>query len=101
MPPNLFISLSWMAGAWYTFDKSRRVGMILTVGMTPVRFAFFAAWIWMVRYVPGMELKELLVAMMMFWGLFTVPEIGMLVGFTKKLQVTSLPDPKAGETSLT
>jgi len=97
MPPNLFITLSWMAGAWYTFDKNRQLGMILTVGMTPVRFAFFAAWIWLATYVPGLDVKVLLLAMMIFWGLFTVPEIGMLVSFTRKLQRTSLLEPRVGE----
>ena len=26
IPPNLFITLSWMAGAWYTYDKNRQLG---------------------------------------------------------------------------
>jgi hypothetical protein len=93
MPPILFITLSWMAGAWYTYDKNRQLGMLLTAGMIPVRLIFFIAWIWLVSHVPGLNTTILVVAMMVFWGLFTVPEIAMLVSFTNSLQRTSELEP--------
>jgi len=89
MPPILFIALSWMAGAWYTYDKNRQLGMVLTVGMMPVRLAFCVAWVWLVNFVPGLNMVVLVVSMMIFWGLFTVPEVAMLVSFTNNLQRTS------------
>lgn len=67
--------------------------MILTVGMMPVRLAFFFMWFWLVSYVPGLNMKVLAGAMMVFWGLFAVPEIGMLVSFTSTLQRTSELEP--------
>jgi hypothetical protein len=98
IPPNLFVALSWMAGAWYTYDKNRQLGMVLTVGMMPVRLAFFIAWFWLVSFVPGVNVAVLVVTMMVFWGLFTVPEIAMLTSFTNNLQRTSElePDEEAG-----
>jgi hypothetical protein len=94
MPPILFMTLSWMVGAWYSYDKNRQLGMLLTVGMTPVRLAFFGAWIWLAHYVPGLDMKVLLITMMIFWGVFTVPEIAVLVSFTNHLQRTSELDPE-------
>jgi hypothetical protein len=94
IPPNLFVALSWMAGAWYTYDKNRQLGMILTVGMMPVRLAFFFIWFWLVSYVPGLNMKVLVVTMMIFWGLFTMPEIAMLASFTSNLQKTSELEPE-------
>ncbi len=94
MPPILFMALSWMAGAWYTYDKNRQLGMLLTVGMMPVRLAFFGAWIWLVGYVPGLNMGALVVTMMVFWGLFTVPEIAMLASFTNNLPRTAELEPE-------
>lgn len=93
MPPTLFIAASWMLGAWYTYDKSRELALTLTVGMMPVRFAFFAAWVWLVHTIPGVDFRALIVAMMVFWVLFSIPEFAMLAGFTKHLQRTAEREP--------
>jgi hypothetical protein len=94
VPPNLFITLSWMAGAWYAYDKNRQLSMVLTVGMTPLRLAFFVSWFWLVSYVPGLNSLVLVVTMMVFWGLFSVPEFAMLLSFNKNLPRTSEIEPK-------
>jgi hypothetical protein len=94
IPPNLFVTLSWMAGAWYAYDKNRQLSMALTIGMTPVRLAFFVSWFWLVSCVPGLNMGVLLVTMIVFWALFAVPEFAMLVSFTKSLQRTSEIEPE-------
>jgi len=94
MPPTLLIAASWMVGAWYTYDKNRNLAMALTVGMIPVRFAFFVAWIWLVRTIPGVDIRALIVAMMVFWALFSLPEFAMLASFTKHLRRTSELEPE-------
>jgi len=93
IPPNLFVTLSWMAGAWYTYDKNYQLSMALTIGMTPVRLAFFVSWFWLVSYIPGLNMGVLAVTVIVFWGLFAVPEFAMLASFTKNLQRTSEIEP--------
>lgn len=89
IPPGLFVALSWMIGAWYGLDKGRQLAMILTVGMAPLRLLFCGVWIVLASFIPGVRIEVLLVAVMVIWALFTVPEFGMLISFSHREHANS------------
>lgn len=86
IPPNLFVALSWMAGAWHAHGRQKPIAMILTMGMIPVRLTFFLAWTWMIHRLLGSHLAGLVLTMMLFWILFAIPEFAMLLGFARNEQ---------------
>lgn len=84
LPPILFMSLSWLLGTWYSWDKERYIFLALTVGAMPLRCGLGLIWVAGISYLPEMNLGALIFGMMVFWMLFTTIEIGMITEFGKK-----------------
>ena len=85
LPPMLFIAFSWMAGAWYAWDKETWTFMGLTLGAIPIRMAAGLCWSVFVVRLPGINEAAYFTGMMIFWIAFTIPEFGMLIDFGNKL----------------
>jgi hypothetical protein len=88
--PILFIALTWMAAAWWAWDKDRGIFLAVTMGGIPIRMAFGLVWVAMcVQCVPDLDSGAMFLSMMVYWIIFTIPEIGMLQEMSKKLEPTS------------
>jgi len=83
-PPMVVGALSWMAGAWWAWDKDQRVLMAVTVGTVPARLFLGLAWVWVVMTLREVPLIPFVFSMMWYWMLFTVPEFVMLVELSQK-----------------
>ncbi len=85
LPPMMFIGLSWMGGAWYAWDKDQYIFMGLTLGAMPIRIGIGLLWAAIVIKLPNIDQIAFALGMMLFWVAFTIPEIAMLIEFSKKL----------------
>lgn len=85
LPPMLFIAFTWMAGAWYAWDKEMHVFMALTLGAMPIRLGVGCVWSIFVMQIPEINMAAYFAGMMIFWIAFTIPEFGMLIDFSNKL----------------
>ena len=84
LPPMLLVAVSWMAGAWWAWDKGRNTFMVATMGAVPLRMFFVLGWAWLVISIPGLPGKVFLPALMLHWVAFTIPEIAMLLEFNRE-----------------
>jgi hypothetical protein len=84
LPPMFFIALTWMAGAWYAWDKEFPVFMALTLGAMPIRFGICILWSIFAFQMPIDQLAYF-VGMMIFWVAFTAVEFTMLIDLSNKL----------------
>jgi len=85
LPPMLFMAFTWMAGAWYAWDKEFPIFMALTLGAMPIRIAAACVWSVFALGIPGIDTGAYFAGMMIFWIAFTIPEFGMLIDFSNKL----------------
>ncbi len=90
LPPMFFIAFTWMAGAWYAWDKAFAVFMALTLGAMPVRLCIGCVWSVFVLKIPEIDQGAYFAGMMIFWVAFTIAEFTMLIDFSNKL-------PRSGE----
>jgi len=82
--PMLIIAFSWMLGCWWAWDKEVSLLYIVTVGAMPVRGMVYFGWMWLASTIPGVEVKVMVAAMIIYWILFIIPELAMFVEFSKK-----------------
>jgi hypothetical protein len=92
-PPMFLIGISWMAGAWWAWDKARSIFAAVTVGATPIRLAICLTWAAMVLSITDVNQSVFVLSMMLYWVLFTFVEIAMVVKFTKKIKFTAQLEP--------
>lgn len=85
MPPMMFMAFTWMAGAWWAWDKDRYIFMAATFGAMPIRFTVGLLWAVMMFNIPGMLADVMVFSMMGYWAVFTIIEVAMLVEFGDKL----------------
>jgi hypothetical protein len=85
LPPILFMTLSWVLGAWWAWDKETYIFLALTMGGIPFRLGFGVLWVWFVAPMPGLNMTALVMSMMAYWIMFTVIEISMIVDFGNRL----------------
>ena len=91
--PMLFMSLSWIVPFWKFFDRKAFL-LPLTIGAMPMRIGLCLGFILLVkRYSPEVDIAGLVFGMMLYWLLFSIPEITMMANFTKKLDFTSQDEP--------
>lgn len=83
-PPMVVGALSWMAGAWWAWDKDQRVLMAVTMGAMPGRLFIGLAWVWVVITIREVPIIPFVFSMMWYWILFAVPEFAMLVELSQK-----------------
>lgn len=88
IPPMIFIALTWMAGAWYAWDKEFPIFMAMTLGAMPLRIGIGMVWSIFVFRIPALDIFAYFVGMMVFWVAFTFVEVYMLNDFSNKLPKT-------------
>lgn len=87
--PMFIMILSWMAGAWWAWDKPRHVFFCVTMGAVPIRLAFCLMWGVIVFTIPDVSQECFFVSMMGFWMLFTTVEIAMIQEMSNKIESIS------------
>ncbi len=92
LPPMILCTLSWMAGAWWAWDKDQRVLMAITLGATPVRILVVLGWAWIVLTIPEVPVVTFVLCLMWHWVLFVIPEVAMLVEFSYGKQIVRVPE---------
>ena len=91
--PMLFMCLSWIIPVWKFFDRKAFL-LPLTIGAMPMRIGLCLSFIFLVkRYSPEVDIAALVLAMMLYWLLFSIPELIMIANFTKSLDFTSQDEP--------
>ena len=91
--PMLFMCLSWIIPVWKFFDRKAFL-LPLTIGTMPMRIGVCLGFIVLVkRYSPEVDIAALVLAMMLYWLLFSIPELIMIANFTKSLDFTSQDEP--------
>ena len=91
--PMLFMCLSWIIPVWKFFDRKAFL-LPLTIGAMPMRIGLCLSFIFLVkRYSPEVDITALVLGMMSYWLLFSIPEITMIANFTKTLDFTSQDEP--------
>ncbi|NUQ62914.1 MAG: hypothetical protein HUU20_10515 [Pirellulales bacterium] len=93
LPPMLFCTLSWMAGAWWAWDKDQRVLMAVTLGAMPARMLVVLGWAWLVLKIPGPEIPVIafVLCLMWHWVLFAIPEIAMMMELSHDKPIVTIP----------
>jgi len=86
IPPMLFMTLSWMAGAYWSWNKNIFTFMSVTVGAVPARLALCLAWVWIITTIPDIPIIPFVLAMMFHWILYSIVEICMFFEFSKKMK---------------
>jgi len=92
-PPTVVCALSWMAGAWWGWDKDRWLLMSITLGAVPFRLAFMLGWVCLVIALPGTAVLAFVLALMWHWVIFAVPEFAMLVELSR--EAPAAPSPRS------
>tara|TARA_R100000008_G_scaffold24905_2_gene13427 strand:- start:142 stop:624 length:483 start_codon:yes stop_codon:yes gene_type:complete len=91
--PMLFMCLSWIIPVWKFFDRKAFL-LPLTIGAMPMRIGLCLSFIFLVkRYSPEVDITALVLGMMSYWLLFSIPELIMIANFTKSLDFTSQDEP--------
>ena len=91
--PMLFMCLSWIIPVWKFFDRKAFL-LPLTIGAMPMRIGLCLSFIFLVkRYSPEVDITALVLGMMSYWLLFSIPELIMIANFTKTLDFTSQDEP--------
>lgn len=101
LPPMIICALSWMAGAWWAWDKDQRVLMAITVGAMPLRILVVLSWVWLVLTIPEVPATPLVLCLMWYWILFAVPEFAMLMELSQRQQAARVRQkPRGSEVPL-
>ena len=91
--PMLFMCLSWIIPVWKFFDRKAFL-LPLTIGAMPMRIGLCLSFIFLVkRYSAEVDITALVLGMMSYWLLFSIPELIMIANFTKSLDFTSQDEP--------
>jgi len=78
IPPNVFLAATWMAGAWWAYEKGFGTFMISTMGMMPVRFMVYIPWVYALSKIPSIPRTPLMVGIAIHFAICLIPEITML-----------------------
>ena len=91
--PMLFMCLSRIFPVWKFFDQKAFL-LPLTIGAMPMRMGLCLGFIVLVkRYGAEVDIVALVLGMMFYWLLFSIPGITMMANFTKTLDFTSQDEP--------
>ena len=78
LPPMALCAVSWMAGAWWAWDRDKYTLMAVTVGATPARLFLGLGWAWLVLSTFAIPTLVFVIGLMWHWLIFTVPELAMV-----------------------
>jgi hypothetical protein len=93
LPPMALCAFSWMAGAWWAWDKDRFTFLAVTLGASPARLFLGLGWAWLVLSLHEIPFMVFVLGLMWHWFIFTVPEIAMIHQFNQSVQ-TQRASPK-------
>lgn len=85
LPPMILCALSWMAGAWWAWDRNQHILMAVTMGASPVRMLLILVWAWLVLTIPEVSVLVFMFGLVLHWTVFTIPEFAMLLEMTKAM----------------
>ena len=86
LPPVALCALSWLAGAWWAWDRDQRVLMAVTMGAMPVRMAIILGWTCLALTIPTISILAFVICLMGHWILFAAPEISMMLELSRSGQ---------------
>lgn len=89
IPPQLFVTLSWIAGYEYARRNCPDKMFLYTMGMIPMRFAVEIGWFLLLMQVEQVNMAVAVGSAVIHFALFSVPQI-MTINTTCS-NVTSLP----------
>lgn len=90
--PMLFMCLSWIVPVWKFLIERLFVTTDNRCNANENR-AMLRFYSPCKRYSPEVDIAGLVFGMMLYWLLFSIPEITMMANFTKKLDFTSQDEP--------
>lgn len=76
--PNVFLAATWMAGAWWAYEKGFNTFVAATMGMMPIRGMVYLPWVYALTQLPGIPRTPLMVGMAVHFAICLIPEIAML-----------------------
>ena len=74
IPPQVFVSLSWVWGAWYAFRNCPEKVFQFTLSFIPIRMAVEVAWFLMIAQNPDISLAIAVGSGIMHFALFMIPQ---------------------------
>ena len=80
IPPQLFVTLSWIAGWEYAQRNCPDKVFAFTLGAMPIRFMVEVAWFLLLSEVDTISMGVAVGSAMMHFALFTIPQIMCIRG---------------------
>lgn len=74
VPPQIFVSVSWVGGYAYAQRHCPHRTFALTMGMIPVRFLVEIAWFLLLRQVDGVDILVAVGSAVIHFALYSVPQ---------------------------
>lgn len=84
LPPTVFMALSWVAGAWYAWDKDKSIFYACTMGAMPLRIGIGLMWSLFVLQLSDVNQGAYFIGAMVFWVAFTIVEVKILIEFSQR-----------------
>jgi hypothetical protein len=80
IPPQLFVTISWIAGWEYAQRNCPDKVFAFTLGAMPIRFMVEVAWFLLLSEVDTISMGVAVGSAMMHFALFTIPQIMCIRG---------------------
>ena len=84
IPPQLFVSISWVLGAWYGQKYYPDKIFLFTFGFIPIRFAIEVGWFLLLMQIANFNLGIAIASAIVHFSLFTIPQILFINNLTSK-----------------
>ena len=75
VPPQLFVTLSWIAGYEYARRNCPEKMFLYTIGMIPLRFAVEVAWFLLLMQVEQVNMAVAVGSAVIHFALYSIPQI--------------------------
>lgn len=75
IPPQLFVSLSWVLGYEYARKYCPEKTMLFTFGLIPIRFLVEVAWFYLLYLADSSIIGVAVGSAIIHFALFTIPQI--------------------------
>lgn len=80
IPPQLFVTLSWIAGWEYAQRNCPDKVFAFTLGAMPIRFMVEVAWFVLLSEVSTINIGVAVGSAMMHFALYTIPQVMCIKG---------------------
>ena len=75
IPPQLFVTLTWIAGWEYARRNCPEKVLDFTIGAMPIRFLVEVAWFLLLTQMENVNIAVAVGSAIMHFALFTIPQI--------------------------